>query len=150
MFHLARRFIGYVTSKPPTAAELATVRSQLGAGFFDLFAMMSPQDQRHAIQVAARVGDDTLLEAALLHDIGKSVAHVGPVGRSCATIAGALSISVSGSWDLYLDHGAIGASMLETAGAEEITIAFARFHPGPPPPGVSPRQWRALGDADDI
>jgi putative nucleotidyltransferase with HDIG domain len=150
VFHLARRFFGYVTSNPPSSDELDAVRTQLGTELFDLFSMMSPQDQRHAIEVARRVDDDALLEAALLHDVGKSAAQVGAIGRSFATIAGAISIPVSGSWDLYLDHGEIGASMLESAGADTITVAFARFHPGPPPPGVSPDQWHALEDADDL
>jgi hypothetical protein len=150
VFHLARRFLGYVTSNPPNSDELDTVRTQLGADLFDLFIMMNPQDQRHAIEVAHRVEDDALVEAALLHDVGKSAAQVGAVGRSFTTIASAISIPVSGSWDLYLDHGEIGASMLEAAGADTITIAFARFHPGPPPPGVSPAQWHSLEEADDL
>ncbi len=149
MFHLARRFFGYVTSNPPTPDELDAVRTQLGTDLFNLFIIMNPQDQRHAIEVAGRIEDDALVEAALLHDVGKSASHVGAVGRSFATIASAISIPVSGSWDLYLDHGEIGASMLETAGADTITIAFARFHPGPPPPDVSAVQWHALEEADD-
>lgn len=150
MFHLVRRFYGYVTSKPPTSDELDAVRKQLSADLFDLFIMMNLQDQRHAIDVAERVDDDALVEAALLHDVGKSASQIGAVGRSFATIAGAISIPVSGSWDLYLDHGEIGASMLETAGAETITIAFARFHPGSPPPDISLAQWHALEEADDL
>lgn len=149
MFHLARRFLGYVTSNPPTSDELDAVRTQLSDELFDLFIMMNPQDQRHAVDVAHRVEDVSLVEAALLHDVGKSASHVGALGRSFATMADAISIPVSGSWDLYLDHGEIGASMLETAGADTITIAFARFHPGPPPPGISPAQWHALEEADN-
>jgi hypothetical protein len=149
MFHLARRFFGYITSNPPTSDELDTVRTQLSDELYDLFITMNPQDQRHAIEVARRVDDDALLEAALLHDVGKSASQVGALGRSLATIASAVSIPVSGSWDLYLDHGKIGGSMLETAGADAITIAFARFHPGPPPPGVSPAHWHALEEADN-
>jgi hypothetical protein len=103
VFHLARRFLGYVTSNPPSSGELDAVRTQLGTELFELFIMMNPQDQRHAIEVAHRVEDVSLVEAALLHDVGKSASHVGAVGRSFATIASAISIPVSGSWDLYLD-----------------------------------------------
>ena len=150
MFHLARRFFGYVTSSPPTAGELDTVRDQLTEDLYDIFVTMNLEDQRHAIEVANGIEDDALIEAALLHDVGKSASDVGALGRSCATIAGALSVPVSGSWRLYLDHGEIGASMLEGAGARPMTIAFARFHPGPPPEGISPEQWRILEDADDV
>ena len=150
MFHLARRFFGYVTSSPPTAGELDTVRRQLTEDLYDIFVTMNLEDQRHAIEVSNGIEDDALIEAALLHDVGKSASDVGALGRSCATIAGALSVPVSGSWRLYLDHGEIGASMLEGAGASPMTIAFARFHPGPPPEGISPEQWRILEDADDV
>ena len=150
MFHLARRFFGYVTANPPTVGELATVRDQLTEDLYALFITMNPEDQRHAIEVASRIDDDALMEAALLHDVGKSVSEIGAIGRSCATIAGALSLPVSGSWRSYLDHGEVGASMLEDAGAGPVSVAFARFHPGPPPEGISPEQWRILEDADDV
>ena len=150
MFHLARRFFGYVTSNPPTVGELDTVRDQLSEDLYDIFVRMNLEDQRHAIEVANRIDDDALIEAALLHDVGKSASDVGALGRSCATIARALSIPVSGSWRMYLDHGEIGASMLEAAGAGPVTVAFARFHPGPPPEGISPDRWRILEDADDV
>jgi putative nucleotidyltransferase with HDIG domain len=150
VFHLARRFIGYIASEPPTGGEIVHVRSQLDPELFELFIMMNAQDQRHAIDVAGRIDDAALVEAALLHDVGKSVTHVGAVGRSCATIAGALSIPVTGSWEMYLDHGEIGAAMLERAGASPVAVAFARFHPGPPPDGIPPEQWHALEAADDL
>ena len=150
VFHLAKRFFGYVTSNPPTAGELDAVRGQLSGDLYDLFVTMNLEDQRHAIEVANRIDDDALMEAALLHDVGKSASDVGAMGRSFATIAGALSIPVSGSWRLYLDHGEVGASMLHDAGAGPVTVAFARFHPGPPPEGISPEQWRILEDADDV
>jgi hypothetical protein len=150
VFHLVRRFFGYVTSDAPTSAELDLVRTQLSPELFDLFVLMNDEDQRHALEVADRVSDPQLVEAALLHDVGKSVASAGAIGRSLATIFGALSVPVSGSWDLYLRHGEIGASMLEVAGADSLTVAFARFHPGPPPPGITPQRWHALEIADDV
>jgi hypothetical protein len=150
VFHLARRFFGYVNASPPTAEELDTVHAELSDELFTLFLSMSHQDQRHAIDVAVRTGDDMLTEAALLHDVGKSVAPLGAITRSCATVSDALSLPVPDSWDLYLRHGEIGAIMLEAAGAAPLTVAFARFHPGPTPDGIIESQWLALAKADDL
>lgn len=102
------------------------------------------------MEVAQRAGDPAIVEAALLHDVGKSAAPIGAFARSLATVASALRIPVTGSWRLYRDHGEIGAAMLESAGANPLTVAFARFHPGPPPTGISTDRWHALEDADDI
>ena len=84
MFHLARRLFGYVASRAPTHDELDAVRTQLSPELFDLFVTMNHQDQRHGIQVATRVSDTDLTEAALLHDVGKAVAPLGAIGRSVA------------------------------------------------------------------
>jgi hypothetical protein len=111
---------------------------------------MNHQDQRHAIDVATRTADATLTEAALLHDVGKSVVQLGAITRSCATVSDSLSFPIPGSWDLYLLHGEIGAAMLEAAGAAPLTVAFARFHPGPAPNGIIESQWLALAKADDL
>lgn len=150
MLHLARRFFGYLRSTPPTPGELDTVRTQLSAELYPLFVAMNAQDQRHAMEVAQRAGDPAIVEAALLHDVGKSAAPIGAFARSLATVASALRIPVTGSWRLYREHGEIGAAMLESAGANPLTVAFARFHPGPPPTGISTDRWHALEDADDI
>jgi len=150
VFHLARRFFGYVTSQPLTSDELDRVRSRLSPELFALFLTMNDADQRHAVEVAERTGTELLAEAALLHDIGKAAAGIGAIERSLATVIGALSIPVSGSWKTYLEHGEVGASMLEKAGAGPLTVAFARFHPGPTPPGISEDDWLTLEAADDL
>ena len=111
---------------------------------------MNDADQRHAVEVAERTGTELLAEAALLHDVGKAAAGIGAIERSLATVIGALSIPVSGSWKTYLEHGEVGAAMLEKVGAEPLTIAFARFHPGPAPPGISEDDWLTLEAADDL
>lgn len=149
-FHLVRRFVGYLGASAPTDEELESVRGELSPELFTLFQTMTHQDQRHSIDVASRVEGQELTEAALLHDVGKSVAPLGAIARSIATILNAVSFPVSGSWGLYLRHGEIGASMLEDADASTIAVAFARFHPGPPPPGIAHDDWVALEEADDL
>lgn len=139
-----------MTAAPPTKEELDTVQAELSDELFALFLSMNNQDQRHGIDVATRTGDAALTEAALLHDVGKLVAQLGAITRSCATVFDALSFPVPDSWDLYLRHGEIGAEMLEDAGAAPLTVAFARFHPGPTPHGIIESQWLALAKADDL
>jgi hypothetical protein len=90
------------------------------------------------------------MEAALLHDIGKTGSDLGAFGRSFATIAGALGLASKRSWITYLHHGAIGADMLERAGASNLAVKFARSHPGPVPQGIAPEDWQALAEADDV
>lgn len=149
--HLVRRFFGYLSAQPLTPTEQALVARMLSPDLHRLFTGQPPQDQRHALDVATRTTHRSaeVLEAALTHDVGKSVAHLGPFGRSGATLWSFTPFPVTGRWHTYLAHGAIGAEMLERAGATEFAVAFARDHPGPVPPGIEPAAWEALASADD-
>ncbi len=149
--HLIRRFFGYLRARPLTPKEQAIVATILNPDLHRLFNAQPHQDQRHAFDVALQTTHRSadVLEAALMHDIGKSVAHLGPFGRSAATLWSLTPFTVRGRWRTYLAHGAIGAEMLERAGATEFAVAFARDHPGPVPPGIDPVAWRALASADD-
>lgn len=149
--HLVRRFFGYLRAQPLSPTEQAIVATMLSPDLHRLFTGQPHQDQRHAFEVASRTGHRRadVLEAALTHDVGKSVAHLGPFGRSAATLWSFTPFTVRGRWQTYLDHGAIGAEMLERAGATDFTVAFARHHPGPVPPGIDAAAWEALASADD-
>lgn len=115
-----------------------------------LFFEQSVPDQRHALGVAVRAnGGGHRTEAALLHDVGKTVSELGALQRSLATMWAATGLPLWGNWLTYLHHGEIGAGMLEAAGASQLSVDFARSHPGPVPPGIDPGDWRALADADD-
>ena len=151
MFHLVRRFFGYVLARPLSPSEQQQVQSALSPQLCELFFSQAPQDQRHAIQVLERVSsnDPALAEAALLHDIGKRGLRIGAVERSLATVAGATSMPMPERWRRYLDHGAAGGDLLESAGAGNLAIAFARFHPGPVPEGIDDEVWALLTAADD-
>jgi hypothetical protein len=118
-----------------------------------MFWEQSSQDQRHGLVVARRVledlpGDRSAAVAALLHDVGKRGIGLGAVHRSVATVMSGLRLPLRGSYRIYRNHGSIGADALAAAGAEDLTVAFARHHPGPPPPEVDPVRWRVLLDAD--
>ena len=119
----------------------------------ELFWQQSRPDQRHALIVARRVlrrrpGDRVAGAAALLHDIGKRSVNLGAVRRSIATVLGRGKLPMTAAHRAYRDHGPRGAIDLEDAGCGVLVVEFARCHPGPPPDGIDPDQWRALLAAD--
>jgi predicted HD phosphohydrolase len=151
MPHLLRRFVGHLRAKPLTEVEAGEVRERLGERLAELFFTMVPGDQRHAFDVYRRSGADEVVGvAALMHDVGKTVAPSGAIARSLATVASALGLPLRGSWATYRDHAAIGATMLEEAGADTFAIAFTRGHPGIPPAGIDAEAWERLASADDV
>ena len=125
---------------------------------------MSGPDRRHAVGVARRVvaalfaaGDAPperpVIAAALLHDVGKVDAGLGTFGRAVATLASPV-VRRSGSGDSrlarYGRHDAIGASLLEAAGADPLTVTWAREHHLPPARWTLPAPIAtALKAADD-
>ncbi len=117
----------------------------------DLFFTMTVADQRHAFDVYLRTGGDPrLAEAALMHDIGKVAAPIGPLTRSFATVLAACHVPLTGSWAIYRDHGPIGAEMLAAVGASDFTVTFTRTHPDPPPAGINTDSWERLAQADRL
>lgn len=148
MNHLVRRFVGFLSARPLSPTEQAAVTAVLTPELSILFFAQPHEDQRHAVEVAARVRPE-LAAAALTHDVGKTASRLGAIQRACATILGWARLPVKGRWRLYLEHGPIGASLLEEAGAPDIAIAFAAHHPGPTPNGIDPDAWRELAAADD-
>ena len=150
MAHLVRRFIGFLTARPLTPAEQEWVSRILDVRLKRLFFAQQYQDQRHAVEVAHHAGEDRLLQAALLHDVGKSISSMGALSRSLATLWARTGLPVWGRWRTYLRHGVLGASMLERAGADPLTVAFARYHPGPTPDGIDSTAWRVLAVADHV
>jgi hypothetical protein len=148
--HLTARFAGYLVARPLNDSELDEVAQVLGPELNSLFAMLQYQDQRHSYDVFVRVGcEPHLAQAALLHDVGKAESRLGSVARACATVLRALRAPVPRRWEMYLDHGPIGARMLRQAGADDLAVSFTAGHPGDPPQDVTPRDWDALAAADE-
>ena len=161
--HLAKRFFGslWPPGGPPAEDEAWAVR-WLGDGERALWARMSTPDRRHAIVVARRVlaelpaAERPVVAAALLHDVGKVDAGLGTFGRVAATLAAPAvrRSSRSGTSDgrlaRYLRHDAIGASLLAAAGADPLTVIWAREHHLPPARWTLPTPIAAaLKAADD-
>ena len=141
----------------PSPADETWVASVLGAGELQLWRRMSGPDRRHAVGVAKAVASDdrAVAAAALLHDVGKLDAGLGTFGRSFVTawalVAGRERVAGGhGRAARYVRHDAIGADLLAAAGAEPLTVAWAREHHLPPERWtVPPAIGAALKAADD-
>jgi hypothetical protein len=122
--HLAARFFGSLSSRPPEPAEEAWARSQLLPGELGLWERMSNQDRRHSAKVArrfvaARPGATRAETAgALLHDVGKIECGLGTWGRVVASVVGGRTQR----FRLYHDHERIGADLAAAVGSEPETI----------------------------
>lgn len=161
--HLVRRFLGSLSPVPLKPEDEAWANGQLGAGERQLWQRMSRADQKHAVGVARvvaeRVGADerAVIAAALLHDVGKLDAELGTLGRVAATLVGRRNGSrwrdahgVRGRIGRYLHHDTIGAGLLADAGADPLTVAWAREHHRPETGWSVPvAVGRTLRDADD-
>lgn len=166
--HLARRFVGSLRPGGPAAADAAWAESHLLPGEVALFRRMSGPDRRHAVGVARRTAEAlggqasrAVVAAALLHDVGKIASGLGTYGRVVATLAGRLTggrlaavwsdgSGISRRVGLYLRHAPLGAELLEVAGSDPLTVAWAREHHLPPEQWTLDRRTgAALKAADD-
>jgi hypothetical protein len=168
--HLAKRGLTSALPLGPARTDADWAREQLLAGEHDLWARMSRSDRRHAAAVARRtaasLGDRAtrpVLAAALLHDIGKIEARLGPYRRVVATLSGLVvghDPDVIAAWTrttgftrrvgLYLQHDRLGGDLLAMAGSDPLTESWAREHHLPESDWTVPLDvGRALKDADD-
>ncbi len=112
-----------------------------------------------------------VVAAALLHDVGKVEAGLGTWARAGVTFAGMAFgreqlVTWSGAdpgpqepasrptWrrriGLYFRHDGVGAELLDRAGSDPLTVAWAGEHHRPPARwSVEPRIGAALKLADD-
>jgi hypothetical protein len=144
--HLSRRFFTSLRPGGPSAADRQWVSSQLSDAEFDLWRKMSGPDRRHSVTVARRVerslgheASREILAAALLHDVGKSVAGLRTYGRVIATVSAAVvGHHMAYQWSeskgfvrrvgLYLRHPELGGDLLALAGSHPFTVAWTREH----------------------
>ncbi len=149
LVHLVKRFFGSLWPWGPDSTDSAWAEGHLLASEVELWRRMSRADRRHAIDVARRVrvelGEPArpVVAAALLHDVGKIDSDLGTFHRVVATIAAGVAgretaeLWVRGSGitrriGLYLKHPEIGGDLLEMAGSDSLTVAWARQHHLPP------------------
>ena len=147
--HLARRFVGSLSTRPPSDADERWVVEHLVEGEIALWRQMSKPDRRHAVGVARDVvvllgtsATPDVIAAALLHDVGKIDSGLGTFARVAATLVDRRD--GGGGFARYRRHDEIGARLLANAGSAPLTIAWAREHHLPP------QRWtveRTIADA---
>ncbi len=110
-----------------------------------LFARQAPQDQRHALDVYEALleqghTDDSLLTAALLHDVGKVAVDASPWKRGLFVLAehfapdalAQLCQSERGNQEhvlaTYANHPEIGARWADAAGCSTLTVDLISRH----------------------
>ena len=138
--HLARRFAGSLSPRPPSPDDEAWARRHLLPGEAALWVRLTNPDRRHAVGVArdvvTRLGPEAtrpVVAAALLHDSGKLDSGLGTFARVGATLWAAArgrtrAAAGNGRVARYLRHDELGARALAAAGADPLTVAWARQH----------------------
>lgn len=168
VLHLVRRFFASLLPIGPKATDDAWAREQLTEAEQELWARMARVDRRHSVAVARRVesalGEDTtvpVLAAALLHDIGKTIPHLGTYGRVIATVSEAVAgEETARRWvetrgftrrvGQYVLYPELGVDLLRMAGSDEIVVAWSREHHLPESAWTVPTELgRVLQAADD-
>lgn len=154
--HRVRRFFSSLSGSAPSEEDGAWAQGWLSDREVAAFAKMAAVDRRHSIAVARavvanldRVGLTAdapdarwIVAAALLHDVGKSVAGLGVYWRSVATLSGWVGgHDMAASWadtrgftrkvGLYLQYPQLGADVLVMAGSDERVAAWAAQHHEP-------------------
>ena len=143
--HLAKRFVLSLVPSQVQEIERQWVHSVLTPSEFDLWNKMMTQDRQHSVLVGRRfvrfrpTSSVAEISGALLHDVGKSAAHLGTLARVVATLVGPRT----SRFRQYHEHEAIGAAMLRSIGSDEITIAMVEG-------SCSGELKEALSQADDI
>jgi putative nucleotidyltransferase with HDIG domain len=151
--HLASRFFDYLRARPLDEAEIQDVRALLSDEEARLYFDQSPRDQAHGYAAAmvvraACVDREETLKAALLHDVGKTQARLGLLGRILASLMIKLRVPLSRRMAAYRDHGPMGAAELSEAGSATLVVEFARNHHGARPEAVGEEDWDLLQKAD--
>ncbi len=166
--HLYRRFRYHVGPTPDPWSSDRWAAQRLEGDELALFASMTVRDRVHSVAVARRVeaaligsAVDWAVRAALLHDVGKSLAPLGTTGRVIASLAEG---SAAGDWlearahgrvapfarmGAYLTYTELGAQRLERLGSHPMVCAWAREHHLPENEWTVPQTiGRVLAEAD--
>jgi hypothetical protein len=140
---------------------MAVVGQHLAPSQRDLFGEMSPIDQRHCLDVfntLLRQGhsDPDLLQAALLHDVGKRGIHLWHrvagvlLEAFWPTLLEKLAVNRPKGWlygfYIYWYHADLGAELAERSGCSQYVVELIRGHHTP----SQNEQAKALWDADRL
>jgi hypothetical protein len=144
--------------------EWRSVEAVLSPPLLALFQQMPGIGQRHSMDVytaLARDGcrDADVLGAALLHDVGKGRLHVGHriaivlLERLAPRLLAWWATDRPGPWRRALNravhHDALGAALVEEAGASAAVVALIRGHERPGALATTDARLSLLRAADD-
>jgi hypothetical protein len=127
----------------PVGAEV--LRPHLSPAQIELFHQMPASEQRHAVSVLKALqreqhGEAELMQAALLHDVGRFGGHVRLWHRVATVLLQAihpalflcLASDEAGSWRYpfyaQLHHASLGAELAARVGTDKLTVALIRWH----------------------
>jgi hypothetical protein len=140
--HRARQFFRALRPRL-SERDRALVQSILTPRQYALFSRLAPADQRHAVEVLLRVRasgitDRDVLQAALLHDVGKAGSGLRLWLRVAAVLLEAWSprllrlLSARGPWRrafrAYREHPRRGARLARLAGSSPRVVALIAAH----------------------
>jgi len=145
------QFFAHLRPRPLAPTEQAEIQGVLGAGLGELFRHQTAGEQAHSLRVmrtlAARGGGystrSELLQAALLHDVGKSVAPLSLADRTVIVLARRLAPDAARRWGrgpatglrrpfvTATRHAEWGADLCAQVGAAPLTVALIRRHQTP-------------------
>ena len=126
VMHLVRRWRSSIDRSPLTRADLEFARACLIDAEWNLWSSMALADRRHSIVVARRFvsmaphADDAEIAAALLHDVGKTVARLSTTERVLATLI-ALVVKPR-RWSQYYRHEEIGLDLCRGLPSRDATL----------------------------
>lgn len=160
-----RQFFAALTAGEPTQADRALIARFLSPAQQRLFKRMSRNDQKHALAVARRLmskgwSDVELIQAALLHDVGKAGGGLH-LGYRVAIVLLRAFWPAGLDWLASSDHGwrrpfhvhqhhpEIGARLAAEAGSSSRVVELIRQHQSPADADESQSDLAALKAADD-
>lgn len=144
--HLVHRWWVSLDRSEIPDLDLDFVRHTLTEAEWSLWSTMALSDRRHSIVVARRfvdivpTADDAEIAAALLHDVGKTVAPLSTGQRVVATLVA--PIRRPRRWDAYYRHEEIGLDMCRRLPSRHRTLVLLA--------GLDDPMVDALRRADDI
>lgn len=136
-----------------TSHELDTARGWLeNDDCVDLFLAQPQADQRHGFDagawLAGRGCPGWMVQAGMLHDVGKRYANLGRWGRALTTSLGWVRVVPPGRMSLYTAHGSTGAKELALLGVDDRVVAYTAHHHGRRPAELTHDEWAQLDEAD--
>jgi putative nucleotidyltransferase with HDIG domain len=153
------QFRDYVWPRAPGPRDRVDIRRVLPPPLEALFLRQTAGEQAHALRVMRRAAASgvqvnrlPLLQAALLHDVGKTRVPLWLPERAAVVLAGRYwpSLKERSNWRPFVTarrHAEWGAEMCAEAGAPPLTVKLVRLHQSPAAP--EDRLLAVLQMADD-